>query len=240
MKKKPSYKGLFLISIVTILLGLWMFLLSYDDFGYAYDNLSFAREPEIISLEPKNFFSIQADNIIIKGEVRPEKTVVKINNKIVPKNKGYFSYIVELPEEKNEFKIIFLNKDKVIKKTLTIIRIFTLEEIAELERIKNEEKDKIIAEEERKVKEFAEWEKTKAGQICKNHSEWQREDCEKIADGKIWIGMSIFMVVETRGNPTSVNVSNYGQGDQRQYCWYRYNPSCFYDKNEDNLVDSYN
>lgn len=67
-----------------------------------------------------------------------------------------------------------------------------------------------------------------------------KRDCIDAADGKIWIGMNIWLLVAKRGNPNSVNTSNYGYGDQKQYCWNNWDPGCFYDKDGDNLVDAYN
>jgi len=203
----------------------------------------FAKQPEIIFLEPQDNKSIQAETIIIKGEVKPQNSIININNKTITKNKGSFSYTAELPEENNQFNIVISNKNKIIQKSLTITRIFTPEEIAEKERKKEEEEAKIKAEEERKANELAEWEKTKAGKICSEHflNRWTKEDCERVADGKIWIGMSYDMLVKVYGRkPNSANPSNYGFGTEWQWCWHNYIPSCFYDNNDDGIIDSYN
>ena len=201
----------------------------------------FAKQPEIIFLEPQDNKSVQAETIIIKGEIKPQNSIIKINNKIITKKKGSFSYTAKLPEENNQFNIVISNKNKIIQKTLIITRIFTPEEIAEKERKKEEEEAKIRAEEERKAKELAEWEKTKAGQICKAHYRWSKTDCERVADGKIWVGMSYDMLVKVYGRkPNSANPSNYGSGTEWQWCWDHYTPSCFYDNNDDGLIDAYN
>ena len=52
--------------------------------------------------------------------------------------------------------------------------------------------------------------------------------------------MNIWLVVGKRGNPSSVNTSNYGNGVEKQYCWFNWDPMCFYDNDGDNLVDAYN
>jgi len=200
----------------------------------------FAKQPEIISLDPQNDKSIQAKTITIKGEVRPQKSIIEINGDVAEQNKGAFTYTAELPNETNIFNIVVSNEDKTISKSLTITRIFTPEEIAKTEKEKKEAEALIKAEEEIETEELAKWEKTKAGQICKEHPEWGKEDCENVADKKVWIGMDIWMVVEERGNPNDINTSNYGNGEERQYCWFRYNPSCFYDNNGDGKVDVYN
>jgi len=91
----------------------------------------------------------------------------------------------------------------------------------------------------KKAEEQKEFEKTPAGRIQKKHPEWSKEDCQLIADRKIWIGMDIHMLVHYRGLPNSKHVSNYGDGSQYQYCWDNYEISCFYTK-EDQIVYAYN
>lgn len=69
---------------------------------------------------------------------------------------------------------------------------------------------------------------------------WSRETAELILDNMIWIGMPLEGVIIQRGRPNAINMSNYGYGIQRQYVWHNYNPSCFYDDDDDGLVDAYN
>ncbi|MFA6486041.1 MAG: hypothetical protein WCT40_01580 [Candidatus Magasanikbacteria bacterium] len=78
------------------------------------------------------------------------------------------------------------------------------------------------------------------GKLCNKHRDWSYTDCTKVATGKIWIGMSLDMLKAERGLPNSANPSNYGSGTQYQWCWHNYTPSCFYDHNNDGLIDSYN
>ncbi|MFZ4545886.1 MAG: hypothetical protein ACOYN4_00545 [Bacteroidales bacterium] len=82
--------------------------------------------------------------------------------------------------------------------------------------------------------------KSKAGKIYKTHPTWSKEDCKLLAENKIWIGMGYDMLVFRRGKPNSETPSNYGNGTQWQYCWYDYTPMCFYDDNDDGLIDKYN
>lgn len=79
-----------------------------------------------------------------------------------------------------------------------------------------------------------------AGQICLKHPSWTKEDCEKLANKKIWIGMTYEMLIYIVGKPDHKNTSNYGEGNQYQYCWDDLNPSCFYDNNGDGIIDAYN
>lgn len=48
------------------------------------------------------------------------------------------------------------------------------------------------------------------------------------------------MLIFLRGRDFNRNISNYGNGNQYQYCWSDYDISCFYDNNDDGKIDSYN
>lgn len=91
----------------------------------------------------------------------------------------------------------------------------------------------------KKEKEESDFLKTKAGKIYIKHPEWSKDDCIKLANGKIWIGMHYDMLVYLRGKPNSINTSNYGQGNEYQACWYDYDPGCFY-FNETSIITAYN
>lgn len=78
-----------------------------------------------------------------------------------------------------------------------------------------------------------------AWKLYKKHPEWSIDDCRRIINKEIWIGMDIDMVITMRGRPDSRNLSNYGRGDEYQYCWHEYTPSCFYCGTDD-IVKSYN
>jgi hypothetical protein len=89
------------------------------------------------------------------------------------------------------------------------------------------------------TKKNKEWDKSKAGKIQKEHPDWSRQDCEKIADNRYWIGMTIEMLKCRRGKPDSANPSNNGDGVQWQWCWDDYHPSCFYG-GADGIITAYN
>ena len=105
------------------------------------------------------------------------------------------------------------------------------------------QKDSIKAIEDSIVKADAiakkKWENSKAGKIQKKHTNWSEEDCERVANNRIWIGMSIDMLKYERGTPNNANPSNYGNGRQWQWCWDDYSPSCFYG-GDDGIITSYN
>lgn len=84
-----------------------------------------------------------------------------------------------------------------------------------------------------------EFNKSTAGKILKKHPNWSKEDCIKLADREIWIGMSIGMLHYLRGLPEHVNKSDYGNGIQYQWCWTELSPSCFYG-GEDGIITAYN
>lgn len=211
------------------------------------------KPPKLTIGEPTNNQSIQADSIEIKGKVDPAHSILTINNLPVSnKDKdGNFTFKSALKDEQNIITVLAKNSDKTDTVSLTVNRIFTEAERAERERIKAEAEAKKQAEleaqkkaeQERIAKEQAEqkaWESSKAGKLCKKYPTWSKEDCKNLADKKIWVGMSYEMLKEVRGLPNSANPSNYGNGTDWQWCWHDYTPSCFYDNNEDGLIDSYN
>lgn len=87
-----------------------------------------------------------------------------------------------------------------------------------------------------------EWRKEnkKAAKILDKHPNWSRSDCERLVKKEEWVGMSYDMLKYLRGLPNSANPSDYGSGTQWQWCWTDYTPSCFYDRNDDGIIDSYN
>lgn len=164
-------------------------------------------------------------------EVKTEDTEYLVVNgiNITESNGGVFSTTVALESIETQIDIKAVNAVKTSHASVVIRRDQTEEEIAAAEVVKKRE------EAERRA-----WEATEAGQVCLRHPTWTKEDCQSVADGEIWIGMQIGMLREIRGAPNSANPSNYGSGVQWQWCWYNYNPMCFYDYNNDGLIDSYN
>lgn len=193
------------------------------------------------------FKTVQRD-LDIRG-VKPEKTNIKIyqnGEQVVYEHQNdyfddEFTGWVVLHEGVNKIEIKNIggsNSDDVLLKEVIL---YVEKELSEEERITKVKEDSIaqakaIIEE----KEEIQFLKTKAGKIWKRHPEWSKEDCERIADGYYWVGMTIDMVKYQRGLPNSANPSNYGNGTQWQWCWFDYSPSCFYDDDNDGIIDSYN
>lgn len=211
------------------------------------------KAPVLEISSPANNTSLQSDNALIVGKADPAKSTIYINQfSITPEPDGTFKFRVQLPNEQNTFEITAKNSGKTRKSTLAINRTFSEEEKAEMARLQAEkeaaikkaqqEKEKLEAEQKAKeAAELAAWEQSKAGRLCKDHPEWTQEDCIRISERKYWIGMSYDMLIASYGSkPNSANPSNYGNGTQWQWCWWNFKPSCFYDKNGDNLIDSYN
>jgi hypothetical protein len=94
------------------------------------------------------------------------------------------------------------------------------------------------AEAEAKAQEAA-YSKTRAGRLCAKHPDWTRDDCERVANNRIWIGMTLEMLKANRGLPDHANPSNYGNGTSWQWCWDDYTPSCFYGEG-DGIITAYN
>ncbi|MDD4333264.1 MAG: hypothetical protein PHT51_04075 [Patescibacteria group bacterium] len=214
-----------------------------------YKIYSISGEP-ITIVEPQDNATFQGqDTVVIKGKVNPKFKGISLSVNSLPLtiNNGDFFYEAKLEKEKNYFNFVSKYSGMVSEKLFTINRTFTDEEKAQIEKQKAEseqkERDALQkAEEKKKQQELAEqkkWEQSKAGQICKNHPEWLKEECIRLSENKIWVGMSYDMLVYKRGKPNSATPSNYGSGNQWQWCWWDYTPSCFYG-GDDGIVESYN
>ena len=210
------------------------------------------RQPIITLTEPQNEIELQSETVTVRGVVDPANSKVTVKGiEIEPDTNGTFVSEVPLTEENNSINISAINAGKTTAQTLIVKRIFTAEEMADREKQQAEAESRrqarIEAEEaaraEAKAQEEAElaaYESSKAGQLCKKNPTWTKEECELVADGKYWIGMTYDMLITLRGKPNSANPSNYGSGTRWQWCWRDYTPSCFYDSNGDSVIDSYN
>lgn len=131
-------------------------------------------------------------------------------------------------------------------KDLTPLCTTVKTEILKIEQKEQEERAKKEAAEAAKAKarEEAELKASmgpRAWKLHKKHPDWSIDDCKNVARGRYWIGMSTEMLVASFGRrPDSANPSNFGSGTNWQYCWHNYTPACFYDHNDDGIIDSYN
>ena len=105
------------------------------------------------------------------------------------------------------------------------------------------EKSKFIHDSIQKANDSIDLQELKKDKAAYNiyikHPEWDIESCKLLAKHRIWIGMTIGMVKYLRGLPNHINTSNYGNGNEYQWCWDNYNPSCFYGKS-DGIITAYN
>jgi hypothetical protein len=239
-KKKFLYYGIVALAAIIC----WILLIA--------QNNNANKQPAITITDPQNDITVQRDAVDIRGTVSPPDSTLTINDKSVKINSdNSFNYSFKLSAEKNVAVLSAKHGNKTTNSTININRTYSDAEKAEakkqkeaqLEAQKKVEEAQKKVEEEKIAKEKADqkaWDNSRAGQICKKHPDWLKEDCQKIADKQYWIGMSIIMLKELRGLPNSANPSNYGMGTRWQWCWFDYTPSCFYDTNNDGLVDSYN
>ncbi len=199
------------------------------------------RSPTLAISAPIDGMSVQAPNIAVSGDVSPHSASVTVNGLAVSVKGGHFSQNLPLSAEKNPISVIATNGKKSVRETLTVTRIFTEQEKADMAAAKA----KAVADE-------VAYQKSPAGKLCKmleaegklnaradTHA--TRDDCERAARGDVWIGMNIFMLFAERGsNPDADNKSNYGGGNQYQYCWYDMSPECVYLQPNSDLISSYN
>lgn len=163
--------------------------------------------------------------------------VIKISQKI---SSYKYHKKVELENKKRLEKVrqTFV-KDSLYRLSPQFILDSTNEELRKLE---NEKFQMQLAKE--RILEEQKFSKTKSGKyykFCKSkNANVSKDDCIRAADNKIWIGMNYWLLVAQRGKPNTINKSNYGDGIRYQYCWNDYTPSCFYDNNNDDLIDMYN
>lgn len=209
-------------------------------------------EPQIEILTSKEHQG-QATEYLLEFTVSDADEVFLNSNKVEVLGQKY-SYTIPLDNITTRIKVSAKNEHKDSSSSFDITRDETAEEEkirleeeaearAEAERIKAEkERAKKEREEKAKAEQLA-WERSKAGKLCAKYPTWSKDECRMIADKKHyvdWIGMTYDMLVELRGRPNSANPSDYGYGKQWQWCWYYYTPSCFYDDNDDGIIDSYN
>lgn len=186
--------------------------------------------------------------IIIKGIV-PDNHSLEINGTKIS-GKSQFSQKFQLDKKVNQFELkSYKDEDLMLmydeKISITVIRKFNKKDEQILEQKELVERERIIREErienQKQLATERAWNNSKAGRIYHKHPEWEKDDCEKLAKGNIWIGMDFKMLKYQRGLPNIVNPSNYGGGVTHwQLCWSNWTPSCFYDDDEDGKVDSYN
>ena len=198
------------------------------------------RAPTITITKPSGDVFVASKETVIEGMVAPRKAKLKVNNKLIKSHSdGTFIYAVALKEGANNFSFVVTSNRKSSKASVTIKRILTIKEKREKQALEEYRKKTTEEAKVKKLAEQREWEQSKAGRVCVTHPEWSREDCKKIANNKIWIGMSLDMLKYNMGAPDVANSSNYGSGIEWQWCWDNWNPSCFYGDN-DGIIDAYN
>jgi len=85
-----------------------------------------------------------------------------------------------------------------------------------------EEQKRLKEEEEREKRILSKYQKVMDRYGC------NLDEAQMFLDHQIWIGMPIKMVVAYRGLPEFKETHNFGDGNNYIYCWYDYDPSCFY------------
>lgn len=157
------------------------------------------RTPNIIIIEPKNNFSVQADNITIKGSVKPKYSKVTVNRSSEPSidKNGNFTYTAKLDEEKNQFVFTATNNKNKKEVSVSVNRIFTEEEKvakAEAKKKADEEKAQKEAETKAQAEAKAEAEKELDAEVrfsdvafmIKNKETKNWTNCKFVLNGKVF------------------------------------------------------
>ena len=159
-----------------------------------------------------------------------EATSVSVNGQAVAgTDDESYSVPVNLETPATEIAIVASNGYKTAKKELTIERDMTADEKATAKALV----DKLEAE--RRA-----WDESEAGEICAKYPSLTHEECTDASLGRYYIGMKKIVLFAGWGAPDSSRPSNYGGGTQWQWCWMSRTPSCFYDNDDDGIIDSYN
>ncbi len=235
--------------VLTAVLVALAFSTAYSN-GEAERNLQLVANYPVPVIEVTSATGDQGDatTYLLQFTAQDADSVTVNGSKLDINASGVYEEEMTLTSASLTVNIKTTNEYKEDSKSIVVTRNQTPEEIAEAERKAEERLAEIARKEEAaeaarleaEAKQRA-WEQSKAGKICSRHPEWTDETCKDVADGKIWIGMEYDMLVEERGNPRSTNPSNYGYGTQMQWCWsWDYEVSCFYDNNDDGIIDSYN
>jgi len=162
-----------------------------------------------------------------------ENSVLKIKKSLYDVNVDSFRIAFNKQKSENsELGFAFANRFEKYANQLLQKRDESDYEASQLQAIFRESDIK-HREEQRK-----QWENSKYGKLQKKHPIWTDEECMKVINKKVWIGMSIEMLKYQRGNPDSSNPSNYGNGTEWQWCWTDFSPSCFYGK--DGIITAFN
>ncbi len=204
-------------------------------------NLYAKRAPTIVITSPADNASIQSASATIEGSVEPYTATVTVNGNVTVVSHGKFSSSVGLTKETNTVMVAATNNDKTDTKTITITRLYTDQEKAQMatEDLQQAQAEAIKTAEDKAVQ--AAYDNSPAGKVCKKHPDWSKDVCATIASHKITVGMDIDMVRAAWGSPSSVHTSNYGTGNQYQACWTGsdYSESCVY-YDSSGIITSYN
>jgi len=198
------------------------------------------QAPILVVSSPADRATISATTVQVVGTVTPKMSAIQINGQTATVNSdGSFSLSLDLPQPDLSIDVVAINHGVTQEQKLTIHRPLTsVDAAAQAAQVAAQKKAADDAAAKDKAAETA-WNSSKAGQLCAKHLDWTKDDCQNIADRKIWVGMTLDMLKVLRGTPNSANPSNYGGATQWQWCWDGYNPSCFYG-GDDGIVTSYN
>lgn len=222
---KSKWHELLKIAAVIVIIFLILPLFWVNDF--------FDQTPRLQHITPSD--TVDGATTTIRALVRPKGALVAFNGQTVPTAAdGFISQDVALPKIENVFSFVVNNKKVSRTEQVTVTRNKNAVEIAA------DKKAQAVEDAKAKVLEAA-WNNSRAGRLCKAHSDWGRDDCTNVANGKVWVGMTYDMLIASMGSkPDVANPSNYGGATHWQYCWTYRSMSCFYDSNGDGVIDAYN
>ncbi len=112
----------------------------------------------------------------------------------------------------------------------TPIPTLTAQQLAQKAEAQRIAAQRALVEKRQRDAQEAAWPRTKAGRIWQQHKDWDRDDCETIASGKVRIGMTAAQCREAWGRPNDTNRTTYSFGTHEQWCYGEYcKPALYFD-----------
>ena len=187
-----------------------------------------AKAPEVTVTSPAPNAEVHGGSVTISGTVSEDDSDLTINSLRVQIRDGKFSQPLKLDPGTNNFNITATYRNKTANQTLVVNRVFTPEEQAQYDLVKQQAADAVAAEKAKAQAVLDAYYATKPGKVCKAHPEWSKSDCETIAAGKVHVGMSTVQAKASWGTPDDINRTTNALGTSEQWV-YGYSSYLYFD-----------
>jgi hypothetical protein len=230
--------------IGTLVVILFVFIFSAI---ISYEN----RAPTLIIQSPINNSSIEASTTTVTGKVSPGYSSVMIEGfQVSVSQEGNFTDSVELQTATTTITIETANGGNSTDTVLTIFRIYSPEEIAQMQAEATaaqqvQEQATAAADKAQAAQQAAAiakqnaYDNSPAGKICIAHPGWSPDVCASIAQGQLTIGMTEDQARLVRGTPDAVNTNTDINGTITQWVYEHSNYLNSYIYFDNGILNSY-